>query len=144
MEFQNTMHEDRKESKHSNSKLIVATITFTIIVGALLIAIISPISLIGYIWDWDIDQQLDNANKLAIQNSIDEMSLRLTYETGEENDLRVQRAVDVFHNKFGIENTYEIERLEDKTIIVFTWETYYEKSLLEQREIQLEEFYDGN
>jgi len=52
-----------------------------------------------------------------------------------------------FMKKFGFDdNHHTIEKLntENFTTVQFTWQTYYEKSLLEKRKIQLEEFYDGN
>jgi transposase len=87
---------------------------------------------------------LEYQNQDGIEKNADEVRFRLTYENNDETDIRVERAVNVYLNLFEGQTTYIVEKTENQTRIEFTWKTYYEKSLLEQREIQLKEFYDEN
>lgn len=136
---------EEQERKESNRRTGIVIIIATIIIVSLVYNIIFPTMLIGMIWDYDIKSQLEFQNRDGIEKSADVVKFRLTYENNDETDLRIVRAVNVYNEIFDDpENTFKITKLENTTLIEFTWKTYYEKSLLEQREIQLEEFYDGN
>ncbi len=135
---------DEQKRKKTNTKTRIIIIIGTIIIVSLVYNIIFPTMLIGMIWDYDIRSQLEFQNRDGIEKNADVVKFRLTYENNDETDMRVERAVNVYLNLFEGQNTYIVEKTENQTRIEFTWKTYYEKSLLEQREIQLEEFYDGN
>ena len=131
---------DEQKRKKTNSKTGIIVIISTIN------NIIFPMTLIGMIWDYDIKSQLEFQNRDAIEKSADVVKFRLTYENNDETDLRVERAINVYINLFdNPANTWMLEKLNDSnvTTLEFTWKTYYEKSLLEQRKIQLEESYYG-
>ncbi|MCP6727155.1 MAG: hypothetical protein KJI69_03965 [Patescibacteria group bacterium] len=135
---------NEQKRKKTNTKTRIIIIIGTIIIVSLVYNIIFPTMLIGMIWDYDIRSQLEFQNRDGIEKNADVVKFRLTYENNDETDMRVERAVNVYLNLFEGQNTYIVEKTENQTRIEFTWKTYYEKSLLEQREIQLEEFYDGN
>jgi len=136
---------DEQKRKKTSTKTRILVIISTIIIVSLTYNIIFPMTLIGMIWDYDIQSQLDYQNQDGIEKNADEVRFRLTYQNNDETDMRVERAINVFINSFGHpENHYIVEKTENTTLIEFTWKTYYEKSLLEQREIQLKEFYDEN
>lgn len=136
-----------KERKKSNKK-IYFSLSFLIMFVALFgMTFIDPELMIGWIWDYDIKSQLEFQNRDGIEKNADVVKFRLTYENNDDTDLRVERAINVYINLFdNPENTWIVEKLKNSnvTTLEFTWKTYYEKSLLEQRKIQLEEFYDGN
>ena len=135
--------EEQKRNK-SNRKTGIIIIIATIIIVSLVYNIIFPTMLIGMIWDYDIKSQLEFQNRDGIEKNADVVKFRLTYENSDETEMRVERAVNVYLNLFVGQNTFIVEKLENVTTIEFTWQTNYEKTLLEQRKIQLEEFYDGN
>ena len=140
------MKEERKRKK--SNKKIYFSLSFLIMFVALFgMTFIDPELMIGWIWDYDIKSQLEFQNRDGIEKNADVVKFRLTYENNDDTDLRVERAINVYINLFdNPENTWIVEKLNDSnvTTLEFTWKTYYEKSLLEQRKIQLEEFYDGN
>ncbi len=134
-----------QEKKASNRKTRIIIIIASIIIVSLVYNIIFPTMLIGMIWDYDIKSQLEFQNQDGIEKSADIVKFRLTYDNNDETDLRIERAISVYNEVFDdSENTFKITKFENTTLIEFTWKTFYEKSLLEKREIQLEEFYDGN
>jgi len=135
--------EEQKEKEFKRKTGIIIIIA-TIVIVSLVYNLIFPTMLIGMIWDYDIKSQLEFQNRDAIEKNADMVRFRLTYDNNDETDLRVERAVNVYLNLFVGQNTYIVEKTENQTRIEFTWQTYYEKSLLEQRKIQLEEFYDEN
>lgn len=137
-----TEDQERKESRRKTGIVIIIA---TIIIVSLVYNIIFPETLIGIIWDYDIRSQLEFQNQDAIEKNADVVRFRLTYENNDETDLRVERAINVYINLFeNPENTWVLEKLKNSnvTTLEFTWKTYYEKSLLEKRETQLESFYD--
>jgi len=135
--------EDQKEKEFKRRTRIIIVIS-TIIIVSLVYNIIFPTMLIGMIWDYDIRSQLEFQNRDGIDKSADVVKFRLTYENNDETDLRVERAINVYKEVFDANSTFKITKLENTTLLEFTWKTYYEESLLEQRKIQLEEFYDEN
>jgi len=138
---------EERERKKTNKKIYFSLSFLVMFVALFGMTFVDPELMIGWIWDWDIDNQLEETNRLAVERSLDEISLRLTYDNNDSTDMRIERALNVFYEKFGFDdNHHTIEKLntENFTTVQFTWQTYYEKSLLEKRKIQLEEFYDGN
>jgi len=136
---------DEQREKEFKRRTGIVIVIATIIIVSLVYNVIFPTMLIGMIWDYDIRSQLQYQNQDGIEKNADVVKFRLTYENNDETDLRVERAINVYKELFNNpENTYQSTKFENVTTLEFSWQTYYEKSLLEQREIQLEEFYDGN
>ena len=138
------MSEYKKEKEKSNKGIIIEGIFASVFAILAIISLVHPILLIGEIWDWDIRNQLLKVNDMAIENSQEEIKFRLTYDNKDDTEIRIERAINVYLNLFEGQNTYIVQKTQDQTVIEFSWKTYYEKSLLEKRKIQLEEFYDGN
>ncbi len=116
------MREDKEQEKKDNRNIWIATICFSIIMGFFLVAIITPITLIGWIWDWDIEQQLTKVNNEALQNDLETITFRLTYKEIPETDMRIERAVETYENFFkNPNNSHRIYEGEDGKILELTW-----------------------
>jgi len=133
---------EERERKKSNKKIYFSLSFLVMFVALFGMTFVDPELMIGWIWDWDIRNQLEKVNDMAIENSQEEIKFRLTYDNKDDTEIRIERAINVYLNLFEDQNTYIVEKTQDQTVIEFSWKTYYEKSLLEQRKIQLEEFYD--
>ena len=96
--------------------------------------------MLGWIWDYDIEIQLLNANKLALEkpedvviiedgNGIpvplgrpDVIKMRFTYDNNEMTETRINRSVEIFHTMFpDPENVHLIEYGEETSFVEFTW-----------------------
>ena len=86
--------------------------------------------MLGWLWDYDIEQQLISTNNEVLKSiiaepdkQINEIRMRFTYENNEMSDIRVDRAITVYKETFdNPENMYQISYEDKTTVVVFIWE----------------------
>lgn len=115
--------EEKEEKPKSNRGLILAIIIMTPIFIALIVGIVNPLLYIEKIWDWDIQQQLEDAEKNVPEDS--EIKMRFTYKNNPESEIRVQRAIGIFLNTMydpqDPEHNYTMMKTDEQIIVQFTW-----------------------
>lgn len=118
------MYNEREEDRRrSNKSLIVVGVMLSISAVLLIISFIDPVLLIGFIWDWDIQNQISDANDRAVKNNQETVSFRITYDNNDSTEIRIERAIQVF-NEFFSENekSSEVVRNEDTTQLILRWQ----------------------
>jgi len=135
----NDFDSEEKSSKISNRSVIGSVIGLSIGIAVLVIIFVNPILIIGYIWDYDIEQQLLSANSQGLildpdltltlngeEQNIKQVKMRFSYENTynnpEEVKIRVDRAIMVFENLFSDpDKQWTKEVIDDRTTIQFVW-----------------------
>ncbi len=135
----NDFDSEEKSNKISNRSVIGSVIGLAIGISVLVIIFVNPILIIGHIWDFDIEQQLLQANNQGLEinpdltltlndeiQEIRQVKMRFAYENTYNNpdevEIRVDRAIAVFENLFSDPDKSWIKEVtDDTTTIQFIW-----------------------
>lgn len=125
--------ERRFKEKKESKRIYFAMIGVFGVLGVLLLLTFTTQGvefMLGWLWDYDIEQQLISTNNEVLKSiiaepdkQINEIRMRFTYENNEMSDIRVDRAIAVYKEIFDSpENMYQITYEDKTTVVVFIWE----------------------